>query len=417
MKEGTFYTKLVMLVLGGILAVYFGAHLWKGLTDPMVTTTAYAYTVNDSAEAEGFLIREEQVLPSRSGITDVVLSEGEKVGRGQTIAVFYRDSQALEREEQIKALEMEVELLQYALSQTGGVASTAELEGNVVRALAALRADAAAGDFTHLEDRVLELKHAVLKRDYTYGEADTSRLAALEGQLHSLRSRSAQDTSRVTASQPGTFSSLVDGYESLLTPQSAAGLTPSALDALAARPVSGDSSAVGKLITSSTWYFAAPLSENAAQRLTPGKTVTVRFSGDFSQDVEMRVVSVGEAENGRAAVLLSSNRSLAGTTLLRRQTVELIFRQYQGLRVPTSAVHMVTRTSTDKETGETVQSTVTGVYTVVNGRAEFKAVEVLAEGSQFYVVRPADSGKAALRAGDTVIAQAKGLYDGKVVYG
>ena len=405
-----------MVVLAAGLAVYFGVYLWQGLTDPFSTTYAYEYTVNDSMEADGFLVREEQVLPGRAGIVEVAPGEGEKVAAGETVAVVYRDSQALERNDQIRELELEIELLQYAMTQTGETVSAAELEGDVIQALVELRGDTAAGDFTQLEDQILQLKQAVLKRDYTYGEGvDREQLNQLTSQLRALRSQSAQDTSRVFAQSSGTFSALVDGYEELLTPGGVLAMTPSQLHSLEDRDVERDGQAMGKLILSSRWYFAAALPAEQAQRLGEGDTVTVRFSGDFSQDVEMTVESVSEEEGGEQAVVLSTTRFLSSTTLLRRQTVEIIFQQYQGLRVPKSAVHILTDTRQDEETGQSVQTTRAGVYAVVSGRAEFKEVETVAEGSEFYVVRPLGEGRAALRAGDEVIARGRDLYDGMIV--
>lgn len=416
MKEGTAITRIAMVLITLGLAAYFGVYLWLSFTDPLVTTLAYSYTAVEGIEVSGFLVREETVLPARSGITNVLLGEGEKVGRGQTVAALYRDSRALDRQEQIRALELEIELQEYAMTQKDETSSAAELESSVISAVVALRADTALGDFARLEDQVLELKRAVLKRDYTYGsQADASRLSELNAQLHSLKSQSSRDVSYVTADRPGVFSAQVDGYESLLTPASAAALTPSALDELGRRAVSGNESALGKLITPSTWYFVAAVPEETARHLVPGRTVTVRFSGDFSQDVDMLIQSVSLPEAGRSAVLLSCDRFLSATTLLRQQTVEFVFREYQGLRVPKSAVQIITRETTDAETGQTVKSSETGVYAVVNGQAEFKAVEILSEGSEFYVVSPLGSERKMLRAGDEVIVRAKGLYDGKIV--
>lgn len=91
-------------------------------------------------------------------------------------------------------------------------------------------------------------------------------------------------------------------------------------------------------------------------------------------------------------VVLSSNRYLSQITLLRGQTVELIFGSSSGLRIPKAALRMVTQESTDPETGETVQTNLVGVYTLVGGRAEFKPVEILTEESDFYVGLPRHRG-------------------------
>lgn len=416
MKEGTTVTKLVMLALALCIGVYFSVYLFRGMTDPLTTAVAYAYTVNDSVEAEALLVRQEQVLPAGAGIADVLPGEGERVGAGQTVAVLYRDSVALERREQLEQLTLEAELLQYATTQADPSAGVAQLEDDVVRAAVALRADGAAGEFNRLEEQVLDLKRAVLKRDYTYGGGvDTGRLTQLSSQLRALQDRSARDTSRVYAQNEGVFSAQVDGYEGVIDPAQAGQLTPAGLDALLEQGMRPDEGALGKIITANRWYLAANLPLRAAERLSVGGEAVVRFTGDFSKDVSMRVESVSEPEGERCMVLFSSDRYLARTTLLRRQTVEIIFDSSQGLRVPKAAVHILTKTVTDKETGEEKKVSTTGVYAMVNGQAEFKTVRTMAEGSQFYVVQPLDEGRRILRPGDQVIVRARNLYDGKVV--
>ncbi len=414
MKGETAITRLVMLLIAATLLVYCGVGLWRGMTDPLTTAVAYSYTVNDSVETDALLVRQEQVLPGRSGIVEVVPGEGERVGAGQTVAMVYRDSAALERKDRINSLSMEAELLEYATTRGDHSAGSGELEQEVVRSVALLRSDTAAGDFGRLEDRVLDLKRAVLHRDYVYGQGvDTGRLAALNAELASLRGRSEQETTRVYAGQSGVYSAQVDGFESV-GPRQAFSLTTDELDELLRRPVQTDTEALGKLITANRWYLVLNLPRETARRLTVGKTVTVRFSGDFEQDLSLRVDQVGEQEQPRVPVVLSTDRALADTTLLRRQSVELIFAQQEGLRVPKASVHILTEEKPGKDgTMETV--TRTGVYAAVNNRAEFKQVEILAEGSQFYVVRPLESEKAMLRAGDQVIVRSRGLTDGVVL--
>ena len=361
------------------------------------------------------------MLTAQSGIVDVTRSEGEKVGVGQTVALIYRDSQAQADQAQLEALSAEIELLEYAVSQSGDVASAARLDEDILQAVSDLRASAALGDFSRLEDQVMEVKSSVLKRSYTYDDGSTAsdlsaQLSTLREQRSALTQQTASATTRVTAGQSGVFSSLVDGYESLITPASLPQLTPSALQTLLdGGGGTADSSAIGKLITSDRWYFAALLPAETADRLRAGETATLRFTGDFTQDVEMTVESLSAPENGQVAAVFSTDRYLARTTLLRQQTAELIFEEYSGLRLPKQALRMETRSYEDEETGETVEEQVLGVYALVSGRAEFKRVEVVVEGEDYYVVRAASSGRTALRAGDEIIVQATGLYDGQLL--
>lgn len=175
---------------------------------------------------------------------------------------------------------------------------------------------------------------------------------------------------------------------------------------------------MGKLVTDATWYFVCAMGEEEAGRLIEGRTVTVRFSRDWSGEVDMKVERVGETpENGRVAVVLSSDRYLSETTLLRKQTVELVFDSQTGIRVPTQSVRVEERTVTDPETEEEKQELVTGVYVLVGQQAEFKPVTILAQLEDFALVKSADSsdGKKALRAGDEVILSSVELFDGKVI--
>ena len=164
------------------------------------------------------------------------------------------------------------------------------------------------------------------------------------------------------------------------------------------------------------------MDEADTKRLELGKKVTVRFSRDWSGEVDMLVTQMGRPQEGKVAVVLSSNRFLSDTTLLRRQTVELVFDRQTGIRVPTHALRVETETVTDKDTGETREVSVTCVYVQVGVQAERKPVVVLAQGEDYTLVRADVASDAserqarkALRAGDQVIIASGEIWDGKVL--
>ena len=426
MKQGTLNSKIVILALLAAVLVYLGVSAWQSFRDPFTTAATYSYTVDDSVEITGFLVREEQVLSNTGGVVELVPQEGEKVAKGGTVALLYQDSSGLEQKEQLQQLQLEKEQLEYALERSDvGGGDSGQLSQQVLDAIVSLRASVAEGDLTGLESQVMELKSLIYKREYAYtdieeegGDSAASIQAALDSvnsQISALSAQAAQSTSRITASQSGTFSGYVDGYESLLTPAMLETVTPSHLTQLAKDRPQEDTTAVGKLITDTTWYFACALSEEDAARLVEGRKVTVRFSRDWSGEVSMTIERVGDPENGQCTVVLSSDKYLADTTLLRRQTVELVFDSITGVRVPKEAIRVEQRTVTDEETGEESQASVTGVYTLVGEQAEFKPVNILKQGDTFTLVEAADSSKKALRPGDIVIVAAEDLYDGKVI--
>ena len=419
MKQGKSVITFAMAAIAVALVIYFGFYVAKVFSEPYTTALAYTYTSNDSAEAVGILVRQETVLPAQTGIVDVTRSEGEKVGVGQSVAQVYRDSQAQTNQADLEALADQIQLLEYS-SDGGGVDSAAKLDENILQAVTALHAASGVGDYNQLEDQVRTLKSTVLKRGYVYGnglgsEELTQKLNDLKSQYAALKQQTSSSTSSVRAPQSGVFSTLVDGYETAVTPQTVFQLTPSSLSALLAGQGKETGGGMGKLITPTRWYFAAALPVSVAERLKEGSTATLRFSGDFDQDIDMRVDQIGEAEGDKSVVVFSTDRYLSQTTLLRQQTAELIFNSWSGLRIPKQALRMEKSTYTDKETGQEVQNNRLGVYALLGGRAEFKTVEVVTEGDDYYVVRSTTDESDALRAGDEVIVRATELYDGQLL--
>ena len=420
MKQGKPVITLVMVIFAAVLCIYFGAYVFDTFNDPYTTTFTYEYTHSESAQANGVLVRQEQVLQAEAGIVELQCGEGEKLGVGQTAAYVYRDAQAQQDSARLEALEAEIAVLEAALTTGAGVDSAARMDEQVLGSVVDLRAAVGGQDFSDLDELVRDVKSHVIQRGVTYGEGVTvadlkSRLSQLRSDYKSQSSAFSGTYSRVKAKSSGTFSALVDGLEDVLTPTSAMELTPSALNSIL-KAGAGHMDAVGKLITSNRWYFAANLPEEVAEGLKTGSSALLRFSGDFRQDVTMRVDHLSEAENGQVCVVFSTDRYLGQTTLLRFQSAELIFNSYSGLRIPKQALHMEKYTTTDEQTGQTTEHQMLGVYVLLAGRAEFKQVKVVTESQDFYVVNGVDASAAdTLRSGDEVIVRAVGLYDGKLM--
>ena len=153
MKQPTIITKVVMLVIFLAGVVYLVGAAWQIFTDPFSTIMTYEYTVDDAAEATGWLVRTEQVIPGQGSIVDVLPDQGEKVGAGQTVAVVYRDETALDRSRQRRALELKLQQLNYTLLRGEASWDNQRLDQSITDAMARLRASAAAGDLTGLEEQ------------------------------------------------------------------------------------------------------------------------------------------------------------------------------------------------------------------------------------------------------------------------
>lgn len=425
MKQGTVITRIMIVLMFFMVCAYLLFSVLRSLDDRTYTVTTYAHTVDDAVEATGLLIRAETVVTGQTAaIVDVLPDQGEKVRAGATVAYLYQDESALDRRRELRTLTLEQEQLKYALQGQDGT-DASRLDQSIVDAMVGLRTSAAYGDLTSLEEQSLSFKSLVIRHGYA-SDAGVDELSAaitaLDAQIQALQSASALDTTTVYAPCAGTFSAMADGYESTLYPDMLETLTAASLKQLMAQDPAAPDGAVGKLITSSKWYFAATVSPEVAERLVVGRSVTVRFSRDWSGEVSMKIERVDEAADGACLVILSSTRNLADTSMLRKQTVDIVFNSLDGIRVPKKAVRTENRAVTDPETGETTTKQVIGVYVLTAAQAEFKAVEILADDGDYYLVQavlpdvPTDNQlKTAFRAGDQVIVSSDELYDGKVM--
>ena len=374
--------KILSIALAAAVVFYFLVQGVRYLTNPYATTRVYTSTTEESVEASGWLVREEEAFRSEAGTLSHTRDEGEKVGKGQVIATAYDSPGALEAVAQIQAKRLQLEQLEYALSSYLNPDAALKLDGSISDEIMTLRKNLTGGDYTAASGDLSQLKAAIVKRSraYTSSQEIKTEIAAVQDEIDSLQAGLTGATD-ITAPRAGTYSAVCDGYESVLTPAGLGDLTPSALDSLAP----GENTAnVGKLIYSNTWYYAAAVAEEEAQRIAACGSVSLRLTKGVTDDIAAAVHSVGPAENGR--------EDLAETTQLRHQTAQIVLHSYTGLRLPSVCLRQ-------SDNGKL------GVYCVQGSFPQFKPVEMVYQGDDYVLVSVPQNteGLSTLRPGDEVI--------------
>ena len=425
MKNNSLGTKILMTAVTLALLAYFGLQTYRYFADPFTTTLAYSYQVEKSVSLSGYVVRQEQVLPDEgSGLLRLRREEGERVSRGGAVASVYADQSSLDRQTEIGALEARIEQLQYAQEAAGSTEVSRKLDSQIMQNILEYRKCLAEDRLAKAETCGGQLRALVLKRDYNYSENEdySGQIQELQSRLKELKNQTAGSVQTITAPASGLYSAVVDGYETVLTPESLTELTPSGLSGV--RADGAVSSGVGKLILGDSWYYAASMSAADAEELQEasdalkkaGKSLTLRFAKSVERDLPVTVSRIGPEENGRCVVVFEGKTYLSRLTLLRQQSAQVVWDSTEGIRVPKEALRMEKVTVNSE--GQRVTEEATGVYCVVGMEARFKPVEVVYNGSSFLLVRsaaPEDRENLRLRPGDEVIITANGLYDGKVV--
>ena len=393
-------------IIGALLAValvYFGMGLFRAASNPLSTSVVTKSVSEETVKISGFVVREETVLENPSGLLTLMMNEGEKVGVGQTIAIRYSSDDALEKQEELEALQVKRQQLQYAESVALGAASALRLDSEILEELLQLRTKlATVGLGGETESVIASLRTMVMQRDYSAkGEDPTEELIKVEAEIEALEKALSYSAEEIKAPVAGIYSAAVDGYEEVLTPETVETLLPSQLNFL--QPTDAHSS-LGKLISSASWYFAASMESNTAARLRVGRSAELRFTGALTEKISCRVESISEAESGKCTVVFSCASNLSDMTQTRETEAEIIFDSWSGLKVPLKALRV-------DENGQS------GVYCLMGLTARFKPVNIIFTGEDYCLVE-ADEPKnetLRIRENDQVIISAKDLYDGKVV--
>ncbi len=402
-------TKMVFIFLTLAVVFYFGVQGYRYLVSPQMITATYSYTTEKKIETHGLFVREETVIPCEETLLELERAEGERVGKGGVLATVYHSESALAQQQELDLLRAQLEQLKYAQSAAKDAETALKLDGDIREGLIELRAALSARNYSAAGTLGTELKTTVLKREYAYrGAADLSeRVAQLQSLVKSAQSALNSGSESIKAPFAGTYSAGVDGYETVVSPETLKTMSPEEFSALQPEPLR---STVGKLIAGDKWYYACVLDEKTVKGLFVGQALTLRTAADVDFDLPVTVSRIGKAEGGRMLLVLEGKEYLSFVTLLREQSVELILESYTGLRIPKNALRV----------GEDGQS---GVYCRVGLRAYFKPVEVLYGGEDYFLAAPIKVESTSestiqlytLRAGDEIIVSAQELYDGKVI--
>ena len=401
-KHGAAYLNLLTLLIAAAVTVYFVFGAFRGVDIPYRIVKAVEYEAGVGTTAHGCVVRTETVLRSRAAFTEPTVSEGQKTGAGQQVAVGYTTDSARQRQQEIARLEESVALLDYAGTSLSDTFDQAAADAEIREQLLNYAALVQKSDFSDARDLSASLKGMVLRRSISENDLAAIRYQADEARktLDGLRKQADADTVAVYADRTGYYSAEADGYEAVLTPESLTALSPNQLTAM--QPQTVPDGAAGRIVTGEVWYYAAAIPEQTAAGLKSGTRVTLTFTQSPAKSYEMTVDFVGQAEDGQCVLSLRCARYVQDVTDLRWADADITLRTYSGLRVPKEAVRV--------REDHTV-----GVYILESARVKWKSITILHDNGESYLVALDRTSTDHLWPGDEILISSMELEEGKVV--
>ena len=408
MKSDRFIIQTISAVLCLFLLIHVTFHSVNLDSNPYQTEVALTYSISDSAEASGVIVREEQVISGQAsgGVVSYQQSDGTVVRKGSVIAEVYNSSNDISIRRQIRALEEQIAALsKVSDARSAEYSSTETINRQINAEIDDYIALIHQGQVSDLSDSKAELLYLLSQKDVVMGEAESyaSRITQLQTEVDSLNTRLSGSLVQYTSPEIGYFARMTDGYEAVLTPNSINTMTVEQLRAFSREKVVFDNSNLGKIVTDHHWYYAAVLPAADAGKFILGDTVYLNFNMYNITQIPFTVkeVRTDESDPDHCMVLLSTSHMVPELLMVRNPSVQIDFTSYTGLRVPAKA---------KRYEGQQV-----GVYVQDGDVVRFKTINIIYENSEFILCGANPDLERPLEIYDQVIVEGTDLSDGKPV--
>lgn len=405
-----FLAKLCFFFVIACVLAMVGYQIYLKASAPYETMEAKGVVVRDSYSTTALVLRDEKVIPMvNRGTVSYLFNDVAKVTEGMAVAEIYESYEQVALKHRIALLDEEIKMISEA--DDPGVTEVANLDSinrlvlAQIKKLGETTVKGVVGSVNGIKN---ELTKQLSKKQIITGleENFIVRQTALETEKAELEGQFRLAKPQViTAPESGYFIGYSDGYESSLTTEYAQSMTLDVFDMFMEgqnQDVADPAQTVGKVISNYNWYIAYPVSNDSLSEFRKGASYNLNFLSIGVNDVQAKVYDIiTEKDEERSLIIFKSNLMSSELASVRFPEIEIVFRSYDGLQVPVSALHY------SNEKGYT------GVYVQEANVIRFKKVEPVFQNERFVVSEINQSDSSRLQLFDKVITSGKDLYDGK----
>ena len=328
---------VALLCIGVLVYVYF--QIIGGSGNEIETEMSMLVTLNDSVEAEAYIFRDETVINQSSrGTVVTVVSEGERVSKGQLIANIYPDSADTTLQDDINRIQRHIDILEDSSVNTEfSTPDISEIDRDIYDIITDICIDSANNDLSsaigNSSDFLIKLnrRNMISDPDFNY-TAELDRLKAEKREKESLIS---SVSSPVYATSSGYFYSNVDGYEELFNIDYVDDITIDGFNEFLASAENYENSAPGrlKIVNDFVWYLVCVVDVDDLVNLKENNSYEVSFPENADFEISMRIEKiVKETSSRQAIVVFRANVLPDGFDFERVQEAEIVIKGLQGDR-------------------------------------------------------------------------------------
>lgn len=352
--------KIGTLILIVFLLIYLPSLLYLVNSNGVKTDLLRLGTIEEIKNIDGVFVRNEEVINS-PGTGNCVMdaAEGEKVPAFFRIASVVKNVPVSTYEE-LKKKELEIARAQEAQKDNASTFSgdIHKIDNEIIDKIKDLAQQSYRGSLVDSNDTITKIDNIVYKKSDIFG--DSSKSAAYINKLKSekavIETKLNNNITEITTGSAGLISFSVDGYESILTPDSIRNATPKTLEMITIKETNRDfnlidaqkGKPIAKLVKGLENYFVAAVKESDTKPLTIDRKVKIRIN-DNGYSVDSIIVYNSDIIDGKRIIAFKFDTGINETVGLRRINADIVLSSSSGLKVPHSCLMNI---DNEKKTAE-----------------------------------------------------------------
>ncbi|MBO5449154.1 MAG: hypothetical protein J5994_07470 [Ruminococcus sp.] len=365
--------KILAALVSVLMITTICSQIYYFLHDRHDTEEAVLVTINEDIVFDGIIVRDEKVITyGGGGVLDYEHPDGSKLSVNNTIAEVYSSEDAIAAKDKIALIDDEIADLERA--QNPGTTNYVEPEAirsRIDSRYNELLSLTATKDFSRLAEVKSELSLVMnIYNIVTNTETDfNDKINRLKEERNSLKAVAGSPDDVIKASETGYFVSYADGYEDILSMDKVDTLTEKDIKRVFDGDAQPPDNAVGKMFSSYSCKIVGIADTDS--RITEDAELSLMLNTSKNvYDVTVESVKVYGDEEEKMLVVLDCDRLDKNLVESRALSAKLIFDEYQGIKVPRSAIRF-----NDKNEK--------GVYVILGNDTQFKKINVIYEGDGF----------------------------------
>ena len=406
--RGGFKQRIALGVICLLVFSYTVYHVIAIFGEDISTYAAGVTTESTTMSYNGYIFRDEKVLSSdNEGIVEYLVTDGTKVSEGQKVAVVYEENR--KDQDYVAKVDEYIRVLEASNKNVSVGADIVQQRGqnaDTYDAIIKLLASGESGGLDYQAEKLLvgmNTEKAIANGGVSSNKKTLDALYAERQRIFDV----AGDGETCSVSKPGYFFSGSDGCEDLFTVSAIEDLTLDSfsdiIDEMAESRA--DNGAYGRIAFDSLWNIVLVVDNGDLKHFKVGDTYSALFSENNSTDMPLTLEKIVRDSGYDVSLLVfSCNRQPENFSFERCQSVTITAEEISGIYVPKNVVV--------REEG------VKGVYILRGSIVYFRYIEVVYEGSDYYLVRKDsehDGERLFLRENDMIILNGYNLFDGRVL--